>query len=140
MIKRLKYVSRSSTAMTDAEVAEIGRVSAEDNLQRGITGVLVEASGVFFQVIEGPTEAVDHVFAQIRRDPRHREVLLLNTMLDCESRMFPDWAMKTVRVGNDDVRAEAIKLLLETAIEARNRVATLSSGIERIVWGEVVSR
>ncbi len=137
MIKRLKYVSQSSTPMTDDEVEAIGRVSAENNRHRGITGVLVEASGVFFQVIEGPHEAVDALLDHIQRDPRHREVLVLSTMSNCGSRLFPDWAMKTVRVGNDDVRAEAIKLLLQTAIEARNRVTTLSRGIERIVWGEV---
>jgi len=137
MMKRLKYVSRSVTPMTDEEVIEIGRVSAENNRRRGITGVLVETSGVFFQVIEGPREAVDALLSHIERDPRHQEVLVLSTMHACESRLFPDWAMKTVRVGYDDIRAEAIKLLLESAIEARNRVASLSSGIERIVWGEV---
>jgi len=140
MLKRLKYLSRAATEMTDDEVIEIGKVSAENNQKRDITGVLVEASGVFFQVIEGPSEAVDAVFRTIERDPRHRDVLVLNTMNDCKSRLFPDWYMRTVRVGNDDVRANAIKLLLETAIEAQNRVDLLSGGIERIVWGEVSGR
>jgi hypothetical protein len=137
MIKRLKYVSRSSRPMTDDEVDAIGRVSAEYNRARGITGVLVEISGVFFQVIEGPRDAVDELFREIRRDTRHQEVLVLSTMDGCESRLFPDWDMKTVRVGSDDAGAEAIKLLLETAIEARNRVTLLSRGIERVVWDEV---
>lgn len=71
MIKRLKYVSHSSTPMTDDEVDAIGRASAEGNRRRGITEVLVEASGVCFQVIEGPREAVDDVFRRIQEDPRH---------------------------------------------------------------------
>jgi hypothetical protein len=140
LLKRLKYVSRSATLMTDDEVAAIGRVAAETNRALEISGVLVEASGVFFQVIEGPAKAVDDLVRRIERDPRHQELLVLNTMNDCESRIFPDWAMKTIRVGNDDIRAAAIKLLLETAIEAQNRVALLSSGIERFVWGEVARR
>jgi len=137
MIKRLKYVSQAAEPMTDDEVALIGQVSAKNNERRDVTGVLVEASGVFFQVIEGPPGAVDDLFNHIQRDPRHREVLLLSTRSNCESRLFPGWGMQTRRIGNDDVRAEAIKMLLQTAIEARNRVTTLSRGIERIVWGEV---
>ncbi len=97
----------------------------------------MEGAGSFFQGTEEPSAAVDSLYTRIRADPRHTEILLVNTMENCERRMFPQWAMKTVRVASDDIRAEAIKLLLETAVEAHARLDQLSNGIERFVWAEM---
>jgi len=137
MLKRLKYISRSSSPMSSDEISELARVSVENNKESDITGVLVEASGIFFQVIEGPADAVDTLYKRISADPRHDEILLLNTMENCPGRLFPQWAMKTVSLGAEDIRTEAIKLLLETAVEGHQRLQLLSSGIERFVWAEV---
>ena len=139
MLKRLKYISRSSSAMNSAEIAELAKVSVENNKNSDITGVLVEASGIFFQVIEGPAQAVDTLYARISADPRHDEILLLNTMENCPARLFPQWAMKTVSLSSEDIRTEAIKLLLETAVEGHQRLQLLSGGIERFVWAEVAA-
>jgi hypothetical protein len=137
MFKRLKYISRSSSNMTSEEVSALAKTSVENNKAADITGVLVEASGIFFQVIEGPTDAVDALYKRISADPRHNELLLLNTMENCATRLFPQWAMKTVSLGAEDMRTEAIKLLLETAVETHQRLRLLSGGIERFVWAEV---
>jgi hypothetical protein len=137
MLKRLKYISRSSSAMSQEEIAELAKTSVENNKQADITGVLVEASGIFFQVIEGPRDAVNALYKRISADPRHDEILLVNTMENCGERLFPQWAMKTVSLGAEDIRTAAIKLLLETAVEGHQRLQLLSSGIERFVWSEV---
>jgi len=136
-LKRIKYISRSSRPLTDAEVEEIREVSEKNNRQANITGVLVETGGLFFQLIEGPSESVDRLYKRISEDPRHEEILLLNTMSDVEERLYPDWAMKTVHLRKVDPRAEGIRLLLETAVENHRRVQSLSKGIERIVWGDI---
>ena len=136
-LKRVKYISRSSRPLTDAEVDEIRAVSQKNNIQANITGVLVETGGLFFQLIEGPEDSVDQLYKRISEDPRHEEILLLNTMNDVEGRLYPDWAMKTVHLRKVDPRAEGIRLLLETAVENHRRVQSLSKGIERIVWGDI---
>ena len=134
MLKRLKYVSRSSREMTEEEIVELGRVSVFNNRRDEITGILVEASGLFFQVIEGEDSVVDALYDRILADDRHTEMLLLNVQRDIERRLFPAWAMKTVRLGPHDERTAAIKLLIETAVESHRRVEQLASGIERLVW------
>ncbi len=48
------YCSRGAEGIDDAEVSRIVEVAQRDNLARGITGVLVFGSGIFFQWIEGP--------------------------------------------------------------------------------------
>ena len=137
LLKRIKYISRSASPLSVEEVEEIRIVSERNNRRDGITGVLVETGGLFFQVIEGPEDSVDRLYKRISSDPRHKELFLLNVMHGVDSRLFPGWAMKTVRLHRSDPRTEAIKLLLETAVESHRRVQTLAKGIERVVWGEI---
>jgi len=137
MIKRLKYISRSTEFMSEEKIQQLAQKSIQNNQAKDITGVLVVASGIFFQVIEGPEKAVNALYEKISNDTRHGELLLLNTRINCETRLFPEWAMKTVRLGATDTRAEAIKLLLETAVESHKRLHSLTEGIERFVWAEV---
>jgi hypothetical protein len=134
MLKRIKYISRTSQPLSEEQVQRIRDVSVTNNVREHITGILIEVQGIFFQVMEGPAEAVDHLYERISRDERHTEMLLLSSMDNLPSRMFPDWAMKTVQLGETDGRTDAIKLLLETTVEAHARVEHLTSGIERVVW------
>jgi hypothetical protein len=121
-------------------VEEIRTVSEKNNLREEITGVLVETGGLFFQVIEGPADAVDRLYKRISEDSRHKEILLLKTMHNVDGRLFPNWAMKTVHLKKVDPRAEGVRLLLETAVESHRRVQSLSEGIERIIWGDIQNR
>lgn len=134
MLKRIKYISRASRPMTAEEVARLREVSVRNNVKTDITGILIELKGLFFQVMEGPSEAVDQLYERISRDDRHTEMLLLSSSDAVPTRMFPDWAMKTIKLNEEDGRTEAIKLLLETTVEAHSRVEHLTSGVERIIW------
>jgi hypothetical protein len=126
-----------SREMSDEEVAGLGRVSVINNGRDGITGILVEASGLFFQVIEGEDSVVDALYERILADERHTEMLLLNVQRNVDRRLFPAWAMKTVRLGAHDDRTDVFKLLMETAVESHRRVEQLANGIERFVWATV---
>ena len=136
-LKRIKYVSRGAMPLSAEEVEELRAVSQRNNRREGITGVLVETGGLFFQVIEGPESSVDHLYRKISADPRHSELFLLNVMTNVESRLFPEWAMKTVQLDRTDPRREAVRVLLETAVESHRRVQRLAQAIERVVWNEV---
>lgn len=134
MLKRIKYISRASQPMSQPQIQKIRDVSVSNNVREQITGILIEAEGIFFQVMEGPGEAVDRLYERITKDDRHTEMLLLSSIDDLPSRMFPDWAMKTVQLDETDGRTDAIKLLLETTVEAHARVERLTNGVERVVW------
>jgi hypothetical protein len=47
---------------------------------------------VYLQLIEGPTEAIDALYARILKDNRHFDVRLLLSE-DMGERIFPAWAM-----------------------------------------------
>ena len=68
-MKRIYYVSRFSHELKPAELEAIQRVSQQNNPRKQITGFLVCLGDTFFQVLEGPVKAVDHLFYEkIMRD------------------------------------------------------------------------
>ena len=118
-MKRITYISRWAGKLTDEDISSIGDVAVARNAQAGITGVLMSAKGLFFQVIEGPNGAIDTLFGIIRRDPRHRDLLCLKTELDLSARLFPDWSMRTVNLDRETgALLEPLRFLFRTLIES----------------------
>jgi len=65
----------------------------ETNRREGITGALICRADLYLQLLEGPQDRVDAVYARIARDDRHLEVtLLLRRPVD--ARLFGEWAMR----------------------------------------------
>jgi hypothetical protein len=87
MLKRIKYISRFSTPLDSAAIAAIGEQASRNNQRRGLTGLLMTSGGLFYQVLEGPAEEVDAVYAAIVADERHTDVLLLSSEDDIQGRM-----------------------------------------------------
>ncbi len=78
--------------LPDAELVALLRKARAHNQRHHITGVLLYHAGQFVAVLEGPHEAVRALYERIRRDARHRNVLLLSDG-PSERRVFPDWSM-----------------------------------------------
>lgn len=85
---------RSRTALTRSDFAASGAPVefARRNAERQITGYLHLEDGQFFQHIEGPAEAVTHLWSAIQADPRHRDVALVSHA-PASARRFAGWAM-----------------------------------------------
>ncbi|WP_207210872.1 BLUF domain-containing protein [Lichenibacterium minor] len=93
---RLVYTSRSlvggDEAAQERTVARIVDASRRNNARAGVTGALLFSTGSFAQVLEGPRAAVEATFERIQRDPRHRDL----SVLQCEfvgERFFSSWSM-----------------------------------------------
>ena len=76
-MKRIKYVSRFAKPFSEPELEQLADLAAAKNKDLDVTGVLITSGGVFFQVLEGPEEAVDDIFAAIEADSRHTDLLVL---------------------------------------------------------------
>ena len=111
--------------MDDAAVDRIIEVSRRDNPERGITGLLVFGSGVFFQWLEGPRHNVTELMDKLKADPRHDSVVIFSENEEVRERLFPDWDMElvnTVDIRNvlvdardnaeDAQNADALSMLL----------------------------
>ena len=90
MIRRIAYTSRPRTGLSFAEIPRIVAAGRTNNLHAGITGVLLFTGRDFVQLIEGAPEAVADLWASIRADPRHHDLMVL---LDepAPDRWFGDW-------------------------------------------------
>ena len=111
LLYNVVYCSRASADVDDAAVARIIDTSRRHNRERGITGLLVFGSGIFFQWLEGPREQVTQLMALLKTDSRHREVVPLSESEELRERLFSDWDME--RVSPDDIRD-----VLEDALES----------------------
>jgi hypothetical protein len=88
----LTYVSSATELMDDDQLVTLLRTIRPINEQLGITGMMLYRGGNIIQTLEGPTEAVKATYDRIRRDPRHRGVILL-WQEEVTERHFADWSM-----------------------------------------------
>ena len=111
LLYNLVYCSRATAGVADADVALIIAASRRRNPARGITGLLVFGSGVFFQWLEGPRDNVQELMATLKTDPRHDQVVTLSESEEVRERLFPEWDMELVT-------PDAIREVLQDALES----------------------
>lgn len=88
----LSYVSRDLTEGCQEEIANILQRSQRNNERVGVGGFLAQFNGCFFQVLEGPQEAVLTLFKTISADPRHESIRVV-WQSEQDRRRFRSWAM-----------------------------------------------
>lgn len=122
----LVYCSRAVPGVDDAAVERIIETARRNNPRDEITGLLVFGGGIFFQVLEGPRDAVRRLLGNLRSDARHADIVILNEADDVDERLFPTWDMELVEAGDisevlrdalhttqDPKNARALKVMLE---------------------------
>lgn len=92
-LKCLLYVSRAVLPPSggDEEVARIVARSRARNQALQVTGALVFTNDHFAQILEGPPESVDLLFAAIEADRRHAALRCYQEWP--ARRFYPDWSM-----------------------------------------------
>ena len=96
MLVRLLYASRA-VDMGDEAISSILAHSRQYNPALGITGILCYGGGIFLQAIEGGRMAVSELYGHILKDPRHKDVVLLD-FEEISERRFGGWTMGTVNL------------------------------------------
>ena len=91
-LHQIMYISTVVGTITPQECAEVAQLSAVNNQRDDVTGLLLFNSRRFLQVLEGPKDAVERIFARIYDDPRHRAVVKLREGA-IDTREFGQWAM-----------------------------------------------
>jgi hypothetical protein len=92
MLFHIVYVSSASQLFTKEELVELMQISARRNAEAGLSGLLLYKDGNIIQVLEGEEQAVRASFERIKKDPRHRGVIVL-AQEAIEERSFPRWGM-----------------------------------------------
>ena len=140
MLKRIRYISEFSRHMSPADIDQLAQQSAVANQESGITGILVATGELFFQVIEGPADAIDALYERISDDGRHRQFLLLEAEQGDLTRLFPDWAMRRLDLSDEAMkRLSAARAILKAIHAQRIVMQNLRGALEQTMWQEVVS-
>ncbi len=88
----LLYCSSASQDLTSDDITEILNTSQKHNSEREITGCLLYFDKQFIQIIEGEKKPVRQLYANIEKDIRHENVILLKEN-EKEERFFNHWSM-----------------------------------------------
>ncbi len=109
LLYNMVYCSRATEGVDDAAVSHIIETARRCNPAQGITGLLVFGSGIFFQWLEGPRDNVMQLMSNLKKDPRHEDVVQLSAVEEVRERLFPEWDMELV-TGADirDVLVDAL--------------------------------
>ncbi|WP_181566735.1 BLUF domain-containing protein [Aequorivita sp. CIP111184] len=84
------YLSKQTEALKNSELEELFKYILAINPTLNITGALLYNNNFFLQVLEGNKETVNELFATIRKDKRHKNILII---LDqkIENRIFENY-------------------------------------------------
>jgi class 3 adenylate cyclase len=119
-MKRITYVSTSTSPPSPDTLDEIARVSVRNNARAHVTGILLSGGEFFLQILEGEAVEVDRVLERIRKDPRHGDLQLIKVENSASDRLFPDWSMQAVRLDDmNDALIQAIRIILANMTESR---------------------
>jgi len=98
------YASCARAPFDAPALAELLHRARLRNAELGLTGMLLHASGSFFQVLEGEPDVVDTLYERIERDPRHTRVTRI-IREPIAQRHFGAWRMGFLDARRDEIAA-----------------------------------
>jgi hypothetical protein len=107
LIRQVLYISKSTRAMSDAELHDIASKARLMNERQGITGALLFVENSFVQVIEGEDASIERLLAALRGDIRHRDLtILMDRKVAC--RDFKNWSMGIITIS-EEKKADVVR-------------------------------
>ena len=97
---RLLYASTVADNFDPAELDNILNEARERNTREDMTGILFFTTSHFIQCLEGDRKAVNMLYNDMMKDPRHHSLVLLSYE-DISERMFSSWQM--AYIGPNDI-------------------------------------
>lgn len=88
----LVYVSYAACPMGQPELLALLAEARRKNEANQITGMLLYRDGYFIQAVEGEPETIKTLYEKLQRDPRHRNLLIIDRNI-IQERAFSDWSM-----------------------------------------------
>lgn len=86
------YRSKAAKTLDEKTIVDLVATSIRNNQRDGLTGFLHTEQNHFLQFLEGPRAALMRKVAQIRKDRRHFNFIILADG-ETDERLFPDWDM-----------------------------------------------
>jgi len=115
---QLVYVSSASANLSEDDLKDIVRRARKANKVLGVSGMLIYLDGHFLQVLEGPADRVQALYARIENDPHHTGAKVLIES-EVAKRAFPDWPMGFRKASCNDLYMAGFFALVRRGLEGR---------------------
>jgi hypothetical protein len=139
-MKRVRYISRFSSDLGPRDIDQIVETSQRNNPGRKITGMLLASGDLFYQLLEGPRDQIDMLYERISKDPRHEQVILLESEIGHFERICPDWAMQKIDLTLKSTAETApISALLEMICVQRQMAEKALKTLDQYTWEGLIS-
>lgn len=97
-LQSVAYVSHENEPFSEREIGDLHIEAVTANEKHRITGYLYYKSPHFFQYLEGPSESLRQLMANIDKDDRHSVIYQVWLGL-IQTRLFPNWSMRILSPG-----------------------------------------
>ncbi len=110
MIARCIYTSTPTVTGAASDISTIVRSARLRNAEFRITGYLIQAETHYLQFVEGPEQHLTQLMINIRKDPRHHDIVELPFSF-APTREFSGWSMGFTSTVGEDQFVTAIRTI-----------------------------
>ncbi len=115
-LKRVCYISTAASNNDETAVQKIAEQAEAANKAKDITGLLLFNGVNFWQIIEGPTEAVDNLMEKINSDRRHAGIIVRFSETS-SGRWFEKWSLSYKKTSKSAAES-LINLTIPSRVKA----------------------
>ena len=95
----IQLIYQSKITCSYNEIDIIVQDSKSNNIELGLTGLLLVYLDNFYQVLEGKRKVVNNLYHKIANDKRHDELMLLS-LAEINHRQFGLWSMEVIDISS----------------------------------------
>ena len=137
MLYELIYRSTAKSNLTEEDFKQILKTARGFNKSNNITGCLLYHEGQFLQLLEGEFRVLLDLYDRIKRDPRHRDFLLLH-MKESQHRVYKEWTMAFKTLNNNELQSYS-GVSEFTELETENDESSISKELFQAISQDIVS-
>ena len=128
----LIYRSVAKDDLNADDIEKILETARNFNFQNEITGCLLFHNNEFIQILEGEKHKLLELYDSIKKDKRHRNVMLL-AEAEKQERVFPNWSMAYHLLSeNDNINID--KLLFVNNFVTLSELIEKPTHVTRLFW------
>ncbi len=102
---QVTYISSETRHMTQVDLEDILSSSRKNNIELGITGMLLYGNKLFIQTLEGEEKKVNDLIRKIKKDSRHKDFKLVSQKEEIKKRQYSAWSMGFKNLSGTDFNA-----------------------------------
>jgi len=137
VLYELIYRSTARPGTTEKDLKDILKTARAFNEKNNLTGCLLYHDNQFLQMLEGEFQVLLELYDRIKKDPRHRDFLLLH-MKETDYRIYSNWTMAFKTLDQTELK-NASGVTEFTELETEEEESHMSKELFQAISSDMVS-